>query len=322
MLKSPPINRFKGKTASKRIYKELFFPLSSLDPDSFKNIIIIPSSVLYYLPFETLIDPKHKNDYLISKYQISYMPSSISLIYLSLNRKNKTYKKDLLAFGNPVIKEKIKDNGSNSSHILIELYKNQDFEFSPLPYSEKEIKSISELFKEKRKDVFLRENASEVNLKKTSLLDYKIIHFSCHGFIDENYPSRSSLVLSLKNGKEEDGFLQVKEIYDLKINPQLIVLSACQTGRGIIKRGEGVLGLPRVFFYTGAESVLSSLWGVRDKQTAKFMKLFYKQLASGKSKAHSLQRAKIEFIRSKKYSNPFYWAPFILNGEFGGHINF
>ncbi|MFW6123598.1 MAG: CHAT domain-containing protein [Acidobacteriota bacterium] len=322
MLKSPSEGEFKGKAASRRIFKELLFPLCGLNPGSFQNIIIIPSGILYYLPFETLIDSSNKNNYLISQYQISYMPSSVSLIYLSLNRRNKAYKKDLLAFGNPAIREKIKSNKPESSDILIQLYENQNFEFFPLPYSEKEIKSISELFEDKRKDVFLRENASEESLKKSQLLDYKIIHFSCHGFLDEHYPSRSSLVLSLKNGEKEDGFLQVKEIYDLKMNPQLIVLSACHTGRGIIKRGEGVLGLPRVFFYAGAESILCSLWRVRDKQTAKFMQLFYKHLASGESKSHSLQLAKIEFIRSKKYSNPFYWAPFILNGEFVGQINF
>ncbi len=322
LLKSPPNGRFKGETASIRIFKELVFPLNSLDSHSFKNIIIVPSGILYYLPFETLIDPKQKNDYLISRYQISYMPSSVSLIYLSLNRKNKAYTKDLLAFGNPMIKEKPKNRSFRSSHILVQLYKDQDFEFFPLPYSEKEIKSISELFENRRKDIFLRENASEETLKETPLLDYKIIHFSCHGFLDENYPSRSALILSLENGKEEDGFLQVNEIYDLKMKPQLVVLSACQTGRGTIKRGEGVLGLPRVFFYAGAESILSTLWRVRDRQTAKFMKSFYKYLASGESKSRSLQLAKIEFIRSKKYSNPFYWAPFILNGEFVGHINF
>jgi CHAT domain-containing protein len=322
LLKSPPTGRFKGKSASRRIYEELVFPLSSLDPNFYKNVIIIPSGILYYLPFETLIDPKHKNDYLISQHQISYMPSSASLIYLSLNRKNKKYPKDLLAFGNPVIQEKIKNNKSRPSHILFQLYKDQDFDFFPLPYSEMEIKSISNFFKDRKKEVFLRENASEEVLKETDLLNYKIIHFSCHGFLDKDYPARSSLVLSLDNGKKEDGFLQVNEIYDLKMKPQLIVLSACQTGRGSIKRGEGVLGLPRVFFYAGAESVLTSLWRVRDKQTAEFMYLFYKYLASGESKSQALQLAKMEFIRRKKYSNPFYWAPFILNGEFGDHIIF
>jgi len=321
LLRSPPKGEFKGEIASKRIYKELLYPLRRLDPNSFKNIIIIPSGILYYLPFETLIGPQHKDAYLVSRYRISYMPSSVSLLYLSMNRKVKTYKKDLLAFGNPIKKEGT-ENGYNSSNILIHLYENQDFKFSPLPFSEREINLISKLFKEEKRDVFLRDEASEKVIKKITLSDYRIIHFSCHGFIDENYPFRSSLVLSLADGKGEDGFLQVKEIYDLEMMPQLVVLSACQTGRGTLKRGEGVLGLPRVFFYAGAQSILSSLWRVRDKQTARFMNLFYTYLASGKSKAQSLQLAKIDFIESKKYSTPFYWAPFILNGEFLGAVNF
>jgi len=325
LLKSPPKGRFKGKTASRRIYRELMAPLDQLDPCSFENIVIVPSGILYYLPFETLIGPRKENnkgrEYLISKYKISYMPSSASLVYLSLNREEGVYKKDFLALGNPIIKHKSK-KGSSSSNILIQLYQNQNFRFSPLSNSKREIKSISRFFKEGRKDIFLREEASEEIIKKIPLSDYKIIHFSCHGFLDENYPFRSSLVLSLRDGKREDGFLQVKEIYNLKMRSQLVVLSACQTGRGIIKRGEGVLGLPRVFFYSGAESILSSLWRVRDKHTAKFMNLFYEYLASGKSKAYSLQCAKIKFIQSKRHSNPFYWAPFVLNGEFLRNIDF
>jgi CHAT domain-containing protein len=321
LLRSPPQGKFKGKIASKRIYKELLNPLDCLDPNSFENVIIIPSGVLYYLPFETLISPQKKDAYLVSRYKISYMPSSVSLLYLSLNRKVKTYKKDFIAFGNPAAKISSK-NGYDSSNVLIQLYENQDFKFSTLPFSEKEIKSISKLFNKKRKDVFLREKASEEIIKKVTLSDYRIIHFSCHGFLDEDYPFRSSLVLSLGDGQGEDGFLQVREIYKLEMMPQLVVLSACHTGRGTLKRGEGVLGLPRVFFYAGAESILSSLWRVRDRQTAGFMNLFYRYLASGKSKAQSLQLAKIDFIESKKYSNPFYWAPFVLNGEFLGSVNF
>ncbi len=322
LLKGPAQGEFKGVMASQRIYKELLSPLSSLDPGSLENLIIIPSGVLYYLPFETLIAPEHPNAFLITRYKISYIPSCVSLLYLSLNRKERIYPKDLLAFGNPFIKEKIRNNESSPSSILIQLYKNQNFEFSSLPYSEKEIKSISKLFDQKKQDIFLREDASEEKLKQNQLLDYKVIHFSCHGFLDKNYPSRSSLVLSLSEGGQEDGFLQVQEIQALPMEPKLVVLSACQTGRGALTRGEGVLGLPRVFFYSGAESVLSSLWRVRDKQTAEFMKLFYQYLASGKSKSHSLQLAKIEFIKSKKYSNPFYWAPFVLSGEFKSDINF
>jgi CHAT domain-containing protein/Tfp pilus assembly protein PilF len=321
MLRSPPEGKFKGKAASQRIYKELLYPLSSLKPDSFKNIIIIPSGVLYYLPFETLVVPEQKNEYLVSKYRVSYMPSCDALIYLSLGEKRDIYQKDFFALGNPLIKEKMESRCSPSD-ILMQLYENQGFKFYSLPYSKKEIKSISRFFKKEKRDIFLNEDASEETLKRIQLSDYKIIHFSCHGFIDEGHPFRSSLVLSMTQRKDEDGFLQVREIYNLDMNPQLVVLSACQTGRGTLKRGEGVLGLPRVFFYRGSESVLSTLWRVKDKQAAVFMNLFYKYLASGKSRSHSLQLAKIEFIQSKKHSNPFYWAPFVLNGEFSRGINF
>jgi CHAT domain-containing protein len=117
----------------------------------------------------------------------------------------------------------------------------------------------------------------------------------------------------------EDGFLQVSEIYNLRLRSELVILSACQTARGRLENGEGILGLPRIFFYSGARSVLSTLWRIEDKSTARFMKYFYKYLTKGFDKSESLRLAKIKMIKSG-YSHPFYWAGFVLNGEYSSAI--
>jgi len=312
---------FRGKVASKRLYKELLFPLKHVIHKSVENLVIIPDGILYYLPFESLIKG---NDFLIKKYKISYSPSSSALMILSKKKDRKEIPKSLLAFGNPVytLKASSKRKQFKSDiDILRELYLNQGFEFSLLPYSEKEILEISNFFPKNKRDIYLGNDAREEVIKGISLKDYKIIHFACHGFLDEKFPFRSALVLSLDDDPEEDGFLQVREIYTLRLNSDLIVLSACQTGKGRLERGEGILGLPRIFFCAGAKSVLTTLWKINDKSTSEFMAFFYRYLSQGKSKAQSLRLAKLKMMESS-YADPFFWAAFVLSGDYRSNINF
>jgi CHAT domain-containing protein len=166
----------------------------------------------------------------------------------------------------------------------------------------------------------LGSDASENNFKKLPLGDYQIIHMACHGFLDNNNPMRSALLLSSDSG-EDDGFLQMREIYRLRLNAELVVLSSCQTGKGVLEQGEGVVGLPRSFLLAGAKSVLSTLWTIDDRATALFMDSFYQSLSEGNSKVAALRNAKIKMMRSR-YGHPFYWSPFILSGEGESSIRF
>jgi len=327
IISNPPKGMFYGRLAAKRLCKELLFFHKEVIPDTIENLIIIPDGILYYLPFESLILPTHiqslGDEFLISRYKISYMPSSSSLLFLS-KKKGVSYSKDLLAFGNPSYPEKTakkKEGIEKHSEILKELYQNQGFDFSALPYSEREIKEISRFISKNRRDIYLRENAKEDVIKRIPLEDYNIIHFACHGFLNEKFPFRSALLLSLDNDVKEDGFLQVREIYNLRMTANLVTLSACHTGKGKLEKGEGVLGLPRIFFYSGARSVLSTLWKIDDKSSAKFMSYFYYYLSKGMYKAQALQLAKLKMINSK-LSHPFYWAAFILNGEYSSKLDF
>lgn len=135
--------------------------------------------------------------------------------------------------------------------------------------------------------------------------------------IDEEVPARSGVVLSLNGEGEEDGVLQMNEIFNLDLKADMVVLSACQTGLGKVVGGEGMIGLTRAFMYAGTPSVVVSLWNVNDRFTAEFMGSFYRHLKAGTSKVEALRQAKLEMFRSDipAYRFPYYWAPFVLVGK-------
>jgi len=321
MLSTSPDGRFMGIPAARRIYRELVFPFEDHVSPLIEHLIIVPDGILHYLPFETLIKNDMKTSehkYLIELYDISYAPSVSSLVHLMQKERPKKYAKALLAVGNPVYLLKgVKKSRHEDKHgdVLREIFLNDGFELSPLPYSRKEIRRVTRCFPKERVDILLDSQAREESIKNRPLEEYQIIHFACHGFLDEKTPMRSALVLTLDDNIEEDGFLQAREISNLSLSADLVVLSACQTGKGRLENAEGVLGLPRTFFYAGARSTISSLWKISDKSTSEIMPSFYRYLTAGKNKATALRLAKLEMLRSP-YSHPFYWAAFVLNGDY------
>ncbi|MEW5900401.1 MAG: CHAT domain-containing protein, partial [Acidobacteriota bacterium] len=267
------------------------------------------------LPFSTVGDPSGTR-YLISTYAVSYASSCSSLLFLT-ERKASSRAKGLLAFANPLyhLSSSVRKGGKISPASLMKnLYESQGFDLDPLDQSEQEVKSIAAFFPKGKKDVYVSGEASEEKLKQTALENYEVIHFACHAYEDDRVPFRSGLFLSLHQGQEEDGFLQAREIGRLRMNAGLIVLSACRSSGGHIEPGEGTMGLPRVFFYAGAQSVLSSLWEVSDLAAVELMRRFYSYLGQKKSKAQALRLAKLSMLESR-YAHPFYWAAFVLHGE-------
>jgi len=314
-LSDPPKRVYRGSLASNRLFMELLKPIEEVLPGSIENLIIVPDGFLYFLPFEALLTDS-ENSFVVEKFIISYAPSCSSLLFLKEKGVRKDHPKSLLAIGNPRYDlERISNSDyKTSSLILKEIYNNQGYDFLPIPYSRKEIKNIAKLFPKHKRDIYLGEQAREEVIKRTLLEDYQIIHFACHSLLDERFPFRSALVLTIDDESEEDGFLLVREIYNLRLSADMIVLSACQTGKGRLENVEGVLGLPRIFFYCGARSVVSSLWKINDKSTTQFMSHFYKYLSEGNSKSQALRLAKIKMINSR-YSHPFFWASFVLYGD-------
>ncbi len=324
IISSPPDKELDFIRAAQRIYQELLFPLEKCFSPSIKHLIIIPDGVLYYLPFETLIPGQNEkgreSNYLIEYCNISYAPSVSSLAFLIKKGTTDGHSKLVLALGNPdyslrKANNKKKKDFNNHEEVLREFYLNLGFNFSNLPFSKKEVKQVSRFFPKDKIDIYTYKEAKEEILKTRRLTDYQILHFACHAFLDEKTPYRSALVLAFDDDPEEDGFLQGWEIQNLKLNASLAILSACQTGKGKLEYGEGVFGLQRVFFYAGARSTISTLWKVADKATSIFMYHFYYFLARGKNKAEALRLAKIKMLQSK-FSHPFFWAGFILHGDY------
>jgi CHAT domain-containing protein len=146
----------------------------------------------------------------------------------------------------------------------------------------------------------------------------RIVHIATHGLLDAERPELSGLVLSLvdQEGRPQDGFLRLHEVYNLDWSADLVVLSACQTALGKEIKGEGLVGLTRGFMYGGAPRVVASLWNVNDSATAQLMKRFYAGLLGQKlSPAAALRAAQVEMWRRQPARSPYFWAPFVLQGE-------
>jgi CHAT domain-containing protein len=161
--------------------------------------------------------------------------------------------------------------------------------------------------------------ANRTTATSAELRRYRIVHFATHAVFNDRHPELSGVVLSLFDDTgqpREDGFLRLHDVYSLDLPVDMVVLSACQTGRGKEVRGEGLIGLTRGFMYAGASRVVASLWKVDDEATAELMKLFYlNMLRDGMPPPAALQQAQMSLRRQKRWSAPYYWAGFVLQGE-------
>ena len=191
--------------------------------------------------------------------------------------------------------------------------------FTRLPFSRREADAIAALVPSSSLLEATDFAASRMLVARGALDHYRIVHFATHGLLDSEHPDLSGLVLSLvdEKGAPVDGFLRMHEIYNLHLPADLVVLSACQTALGREIRGEGLVGVTRGFMYAGARSVVASLWQVDDESTAELMKRFYRgMLKENRRPADALRAAQLELSRNPRWAAPFYWAGFVLQGEF------
>jgi CHAT domain-containing protein len=189
---------------------------------------------------------------------------------------------------------------------------------SRLPFSREEADAISTLARQA--DVFTAVDfkASRETVLGGALSGYRIVHLATHGLIDSERPALSSLVLSLVDprGRRQNGYLRLADIYNLRLDAELVVLSACQTALGKEIRGEGLVGLTRAFIYAGAPRVVASLWQVSDLATAELMKRFYRgMLQQHLSPAAALRAAQVQMSQDPRWASPYFWAGFVLQGE-------
>lgn len=261
-----------------------------------KNVIIVPSGRMSTLPLEAL--PVSKSD--------DFATTS----YLSL-AKSISYEFSVSLFAQ---KRKQKGSANQSIFLCAPVRFPAKDNLNELPATESEINTIAGLFPGTSKEVKLFDKANEGTVKSNDIGKYNYLHFATHGVVDETDPELSRIFLSENSG--DDGHLFSGEIYNLNLNADLAVLSACQTGLGKYSKGEGVIGLSRALVYAGARNLIVSFWSVADESTAQLMTDFYSTLLKNpdKSFAWALQQSKIKMIRSGNFREPYYWAPFVLIG--------
>ncbi|MEW6619228.1 MAG: tetratricopeptide repeat protein [bacterium] len=320
--------------------------LKGISPD--KEIIIIPDGILGLLPFEALVISTGKDYrdslYVGDKYKTTYCQSA-SILALNRMLKPSQASKILFALGNPIYDKNdpryiAYKKGQPQPTLLTQNLAQYAYRglatrrewgktskddkegkgmfFIPLPETEDEVRAIAGLFgvKSEPPDVLLNIYANETNLRKATLKNYRYLHFATHADLPgkvQGIKEPFLLLGQVENKGEDDGFLTLTEVLGLSLDADIVVLSACLTGRGKVMEGEGVVNFARAFQHAGARSVLVSLWEVASKETGEYMELFYQHLKQGKTRGEALRLARNEI--KKKYPNPFYWAPFILHGE-------
>ncbi|HSE42128.1 MAG TPA: CHAT domain-containing protein, partial [Acidobacteriota bacterium] len=293
---------------SQALYRQLIEPVNQTIAKK-QNLLLILDGVLHYIPFETLA--MNKDDLMIEHFRIAYAPSLTIWANLKENSKPQN-SKQFIAFGDPVLP--VDSSESDDSE------KSRFHDLGRLRYAREEVEGIASLYPQGLK-IYLGKDAKESKFRINEISDYNMIHFATHAVIDEEMPRRSMVILSADSKEGTDGILQMHEIWNLNLNAQLVVLSACQSGLGKLVSGEGMISLMRAFFYAGAKNVVVSLWNVDDRSTSDLMKGFYVHMKNGKSQSESLRQAKLDMIRTAKsgsgyaaYKDPYYWAPFVLVG--------
>jgi len=322
-LEDPSLPAAKGIPAAQRLYRDLVQPALGSAPPDIDRLIIVPDGILFRLPFEALVPqapafPALSPTYMNDLYVISYAPSASSLFYLD-RLPRAPHPKEILAFGISQYGTSGRQPGAedmaSAFAVMNDIYQRSGFALGPIPHSRREVEGLAGRAPREKVDLYFGERATEAELKRLDLGTYRLIHIAGHALSDSRYPLRSSLVLSSGGNGQEDGFLQASEMYKMKTSADLVVLSACQTGGGKIARNEGISGLPRVFFYMGARSVISTLWPIHDKAAASFMDYFYDSYFRGAGKAEALQAAKKKMARTR-YAHPYFWAAYTLAGQY------
>jgi len=287
------------------LYQKIFEPFINYIPP---RVIIIPDGVLAHIPFDALLAEKplmnssfRTHDYLLNEYIISYSYSAGLL--LKRKRKNESQQKGtILAFA-PEFKSKQ----------LRPLTEQGSLDLKPLKFN---IPEAQEIHAMTDGELFIKEEATEENFINEAEY-YNVLHLATHGMANDTLIEYSYLAFTEIIDSIENELLLLKDIYNLKLNADMVVLSACQTGIGDVFKGEGMMSMSRAFSYAGADCIIPSLWSINDAKTKELMQLFYKNIQDGKPKDVAMQKAKIAYVKSNFDigAHPFYWSPFVIIGN-------
>lgn len=308
-----------------------------------KRLLIVSEGALQFIPFAALPEPdgSDSGDPLVVRHEIVNLPSASAVAGLRKRDSGRTPASKLVAvFADPVftpldsrvIASKPRRQpgyttreAQISSHDMLMrsagetgIGRNGRSGFNRLIFTRKEAAAILAVIPQKDGIEELDFSANRATATSPDLAQYRAIHFATHGLVNSQHPELSGLVLSLvdKHGNPQDGFLQLQDIYNLKLQADLVVLSACETALGKEIQGEGLIGLTRGFMYAGASRVVASLWKVSDVATATLMADFYRAMEKeGMPASAALRAAQIKMWKQKRWSDPYFWAAFQIQGE-------
>jgi CHAT domain-containing protein/HEPN domain-containing protein len=293
-----------------QLYRELIAPLESRGWLS-ERLVIMPEGVLGYIPFELLLKELPTQDaspdqlaYLLQDHTISYAYSA-SLLLEMQELKHRPQRKAVLAFAPSF-------TADTTTAIASQPLAVRRNALGELFFNQQEVEKISDLV---RADLYLDDQATEAKFLENAE-QYSILHLATHSKANDRLGDQAFLAFTALDDDEENEILYNRDLYNLQLNADMVVLSACETGIGELQNAEGVISIARGFSYAGAKSIVSSLWAVNDATTQEIMVDYYANLAAGQPKDEALRAAKLTFIENYRGdAHPFYWAPFIVIGD-------
>jgi CHAT domain-containing protein len=280
-------------------------------------LVIVPDGPLWNLPFQALL--ADDNRYLLEEYAISYAPSLTVLREMMRVRQRNRLETAapqgaaLLAMANPVL-------GKETIQRAAVVYRGENL--GPLPEAQVEAVALQRLYGSGQSEVYTGAEAREDRFKSEAG-KFRVLHLATHGIFNDASPMYSHILLSRgKADSKEDGLLEAWEIMQMDLKSDLVVLSACETARGRVSAGEGVIGLTWAFFVAGVPTTVVSQWKVESASTTKLMLGFHRTLKAGEGRVNSgfataraLQHAELQLLHSQQYAHPFYWAGFVVVGD-------
>jgi len=276
-----------------------------------QDLIVVPDGKLHLLPFSALVNT---GQYILTSHLVTVAPSGTVLNMLR-HRSPQMIRDDLPYVGVAAWTSKAPQT-TFLARINRAISGPERREFVALPESQHEVENIATDLP-KPSTILLGAKATETNFKQLPLSQYNVIHLALHGYVDPEISDRSALVFAPENPAKNDGLLKVREIRNLRLNADLVTLSACNTGVGPVGE-EGVENIVNAFVEAGAQSVVSTLWELEDHATAKLMANFYGHLSRHEGKAEALRQAQLEMLKTG--APPYYWAGFQLDGEPSGSL--
>lgn len=281
---------------ARRLYRRLIAPAEAILSRQ-ERLILCPDGILWGVPFAVLVHPER--GFLWDRFTLSFAYSATGH-RAALAAPRRKPPRTMLALANP-------HSGPSPAPTR------PGRALGPLPHAQREAETIAALFA--GSDIRSGSAAQEALVKKTAD-QYRYLHFATHALFQDSAPMLSGIVLAdPPKDSPEDGILSVQDLVDMKLNAELLTLSACETARGDQRPGEGIIGLTWAAFVAGVPSQIVSQWPVDDASTARLMTHFYRGLRAGASKDQALRTAARDLRRDRRFAHPFYWAPFVLIGS-------